>query len=185
MKIRHDALAASGVLITVALLALTPAMFENACTTHQITFRDISVYPEVGVEQDQVAIPNYYAPIGITSLAIIAIGLIVTWAGYIKGVRWTWFVMFVIVWLWAFAVFILPLVYPWRSTVSIAQTFAPSKCIRLLESAMHESGMARDFVEVLLIFLLMVLALVLPIKTFILGRAGGHASNADVVSKRS
>ena len=109
-------------------------------------------------------IPNYDAPMGIASLAIIAIGLVVTWAGYIKGVRWTWLVMFVIVWVWAFPVLMLPL-HPW--SLANMDVLAPA-----LASALKESGMARSAMGVVLAFLLMVLALVLPLKTFILGRGG-------------
>jgi hypothetical protein len=140
-------------------------MLEYARVTHQSRFRDISSDTEAGIPGDQVVIPNYDAPIGITSLAIIVIGLVVTWAGYIKGVRWTWFVMFVIVWLWAFPVLVLPLFYPWPGASSILQSLAPT-----LESAIREKGIARYVVKTSLIFLLMVVALVLPAKTSILGR---------------
>lgn len=165
MKIRRDAVAVSSVLFTLALLLLTPRMLDIARVTHQTRFRDISVDTEAATPQDQVVMPNFDAPLGITSLAIIVIGLVVTWAGYIKGVRWTWFVMLVIVWLWAFPVLVLPLFTPWPGMDWIAQTLAPT-----LESAIRETGIAREGVKVLLIFLLMVVALVLPVKTFILGR---------------
>ena len=116
--------------------------------------------PRIQVK-DQVTIINDYAFVGFASLTIIAIGLIVTWTGYIKGVRWTWFVMFVIVWVWAFPVLVLPLFYPWSrySWISITQLFANT-----FASAIHESGIARTVVKVALEFLLMVLALVLPVK---------------------
>ncbi len=159
-------------LFTVAFLMLTPGMMNCALVTHQSRFRDISNYPEAGIAQDQVVIPNYYAPIGIASLAAIAIGLLVTWAGYIKGVRWTWFVMFVIVWVWAFPVLILPFLRDWNPRGSIAYTLA---------DAVHKSGMARIFVRDVLAFLLMVVALALPLGTFILGRGDvpGTPGRAD------
>jgi hypothetical protein len=137
-------------------------MLDAARATYQSRFRDISSYPEAGIPEDRVVIPNYSAPIGITSLAIIAIGLVVTWAGYIKGVRWTWFVMFVIVWGWAFPVLLFPSL----------QHMAP---IKEWLPEVRESGPARDFVELVLIFLLMVFALVLSVKTFILGRRVGES----------
>ncbi len=178
MKIRRDALAISSILFTLALLVLTPIMMNVASVTHQSRFRDIAYYPDPAIPGDQVVIPNFFAPIGITSLAIIVIGLIVTWAGYFKAVRWTWFVMFVIVWLWAFPVLVLPLFHPWPGMDWIVQTLAPT-----LESAIRESGIAREGVKILLIFLLMVVALFLPVKTFILGRGigpggSGHANLA-------
>jgi hypothetical protein len=167
LRIRRDAVAVSSILFTVAFLMLTPAMINCARVTYQSRFQDIAFYPEPGIAPDQVVIPNHYAPLGITSLAIIAIGLIVTWAGYVKGVRWTWWVMFVIVWVWVFPVLMLPLLYPWHSGFSVART---------LTTAIRESGMARSFVELVLVFLGMVVALVLPLKTFILGRGRSSRS---------
>jgi len=165
LKIRRDALAVSSILFTFALLVLVPQMNIWAQALHQSRFRDIAYCPDPAIPADQVVIPNYDAPTGITSLAIIAVGLVVTWAGYIKGVRWTWFVMFVIVWVWAFPVLVLPLFYPWPGASSILQSLAPT-----LESAIREKGIARYVVKTSLIFLLMVVALALPAKTFILGR---------------
>jgi len=39
-------------------------------------------------------------------MALISIGLIVTWTGYVKAVRSAWFIMFIIVWFWAFPLFL-------------------------------------------------------------------------------
>jgi len=44
--------------------------------------------------------------LSIASLAVILIGLIVLWTGYIKRSRPAWFVMCVVVWFWAYPVFI-------------------------------------------------------------------------------
>jgi hypothetical protein len=175
LKIRRDALAISSVLFTFALLMQTPAMINWARTTHQSRFRDISDYPEAGIAQDQVVIPNYAAPTGITSLAIIAIGLVVTWAGYIKGARWTWFVMFVIVWVWVFPVWLLPLFVPWRGAALTTRSIAMA--IRNSLDAGPDGWIARAGLEVLLIFLLMLVALVLPIKRFIVGRGAGPGAS--------
>jgi len=43
--------------------------------------------------------------LSVACLAVILIGLIITWTGYIKRERWTWFVMFIVVWAWAFPAF--------------------------------------------------------------------------------
>ncbi len=172
MKIRHDAVAVSSILFTVAFLALTPAVVSSARGTHQSRFRDISTDTEAAIPGDQVVIPNHRAPLGIASLAIIAIGLVVTWAGYIKGVRWTWFVMFVIVWVWALPVLVVPNFRPWGGVALIS----PSAFASMIRDSLHAgpfSFIARAILEAVLIFLLMVLALVLPVRTFILGRRGG------------
>jgi hypothetical protein len=153
LKIRRDAVAVSSILFTLALLILTPAMWRAAANV-----RDSCIWGAVG---PFLWVPNCFALAGIASLAVIAIGLIVTWAGYIRGDRWTWLVMFVIVWVWAFPVLLVPFLLPWRGVETMAQSFA---------GAISESGTERSYGEVILAFLLMVLALALPVKTFILGR---------------
>jgi hypothetical protein len=160
LKIRRDAVAVSSVLFTLALLILTPAMWRAAANV-----RESCIWGAVG---PFLWVQNCFALAGVASLAVIVIGLIVTWAGYFKGVRWTWFVMFVIVWVWAFPVSLLPFLLPWRGVETMAQSFA---------GAISESGTERSYAEVVLAFLLMVLALALPIKTFILGRAGGAGTS--------
>ena len=166
MKIRHDALALSSILFAVALLMLVPTAFELANTTHQRRLRDISTVADGSAVGDQIAIPNFYAPLGFASLTIIAIGLVVTWTGYIKGSRWTYFVMFVIVSLWAFPVLMLPLL---RIGIPFWRTL---EWTRVIKEAFTMNGVARDVLEPFVAFLLMVLALVLPAKTFILGKHG-------------
>jgi hypothetical protein len=82
-------------------------------------------------------------------------------------------VMFVIVWVWAFPVFIIPYLKPWGGDATIAQSFA---------SSISGGGPARNFAEALLAFLLMLLALVLPLKTFILrqGVGGGTSGRTNL-----
>jgi len=167
LKIRHDALALSSLLFTVAFLMLVPTAFELASMTHQRRLRDVCPVADASAVGDQIAIPNYYAPLGFASLTIIAIGLVVTWTGYIKGARWTYSVMFVIVWLWAFPVIMLPLLHGliipfWRTL----------EWIRMVKEAITINGAARDILESFVASLLMVLALVLPVKTFVAGNRG-------------
>ena len=166
MKIRHDALALSSILFTVAFLMLVPTGFELANTTHQTRFRDIATGADASAVGDQIAIPNYYAPLGFASLTIIAIGLIVTWTGYIKGSRWTYSVIFVIVWLWAFPVIMLPLLH------GLIPTWRTLEWIRMVKEAISMNGAARSVLEAFVAFLLMVLALALPAKTFLVGNHG-------------
>jgi hypothetical protein len=162
LNICRDPVAVASMLFTFALLMLMPAMWRAAAN-----LRESSLWGYGSSTMDWP--PNCFAPAGITSLVVIVSGLIVTWAGYIKRVRWTWFVMFVVVWMWAFPVLTLPYLLPWRTVETMAQSFA---------SSISEGGLVRNFVEVLLIFLLMVLALVLPIKTFIFGRGVDQAAGS-------
>jgi hypothetical protein len=94
--------------------------------------------------------------LGVASLAIIFIALIVTWAGYAKCLRSAWFVMFVVVWGWAFPLLALPLFKN-----SLGLTFS-----ELLYGALHGFRYPLIWVKGILIFSLMVIALLLPIKSF-------------------
>ena len=160
MRLHRGLLTLSGVLFTAALLMLAPAMWKAAATVHH--------QGNLWGAGPQTRFQYGFAPAGFTSLAVIGVGLIVTWAAYVKGVRWTWFVLLVIVWVWAFPVLVLPYLRPWKGVPTVAQSFA---------SSISGGGVARNFIEVLTAFLLMLLALALPVKTFILGTRGGPAAS--------
>jgi hypothetical protein len=115
------------------------------------------MYPpaSLGLSGAWTAIARLTGERGVLSLTIILIGLIVIWAGYVKRTRWTWFVMFIIVFGWAFTELILPWLGAWVGT--------PSK---LFLAAVRGPGIARDVVEAILIFSLMVIALFLPTRSF-------------------
>jgi hypothetical protein len=154
--------AVSSVLFTIALLIPMPTMLGW-----------VSILKETIPESGYLWTTwNYFAAaFGFASLANIVTGLIVIWTGYIKGARWAWFVMSVIVWVWFFPVFVVPYL-PYLSQVQVAQW---------LRSAIRERGVTRDLLECFLSISLMVFALVLPVKTFFLGRTAVHASNAGAV----
>ena len=160
MRLRRGVLVLSGILFTAALLMLAPAMWMAAATVHH--------QGNIWGAGPQTRFQYGFAPAGFTSLAVIAVGLIVTWAAYIKGVRWAWFVMFVVVWGWAFPVLVLPYLRPWRAVPTVAQSFA---------SFITQGGPVRNLLEVLVAFALMLLALVLPMKTFLLDRGGGPGAS--------
>jgi hypothetical protein len=101
--------------------------------------------------------------LSVVCLAIILIGLIVIWTGYVKRARSAWFVMFVVAWIWAFPLLVLPL---FRGRVVL--TFS-----EWLYDAIYQPGSDRTWAELVLIFLLMVIALLLPIKSFFLVREIG------------
>lgn len=154
MKIRPDAVFISSVLYTIALLLPLPAMLENAATWREAMFT-------VG---EHNLVQNWRAPIGFASLSIIVIGLIVTWTGYIRGVRWTWPVLFIIAWGWAFPVLVLPI-------VQSVSTAGMTSLKELLSVALREPGPQRSFAMYyggfLLTLLLMTIALLLPIRTLV------------------
>ena len=88
--------------------------------------------------------------------AVILIGLIVVWTGYVKRSRSAWLVMFAIVWLWAFPIFVLPLltgVVRWQLELSLSEF------------------------EAALVFCLMVTGLVLPIRKFFSSKTGEESQH--------
>ncbi len=147
MRIPRDAGFYSSVLFTIAFACLVPSQFINAMAGHP------NKQLELGPAWGAVASLNHQ--LGIASLAIIFIGLIVTWTGYVNKIRWTWFVLFIIVWGWAFPLMIWPLF----GTLSVPVHE------RFLE-ALKRPGISRDLLEEILIFSLLLIALFLPIKSF-------------------
>jgi hypothetical protein len=153
MRIRTDSVFISSVLLTIALLGLIPAALWNA-----LAGRDKTVLANLDAGfRAELQTAGY---LGIACLAIILIGLIVIWTGYVRGSRSAWLVMFVVAWVWAFPLFVLPL---FKGTMVL--TFS-----EWLYSAIYQWGSPRIGAESVLIFLLMVIALLLPIKSFFLVR---------------
>ena len=146
MRIRADSVAVSSVLFTIALLCLIPAALRNA-----IAGRDKTILAKLDVGFQAEAQTASY--LGIACLTIILIGLIVIWTGYVNRGRSAWLVMFVVV-LWAFPFLVMPL---FSGTIALTEW---------LYSAIYEAGLPRSAAESVLIFLLMVIALLLPIRSF-------------------
>jgi len=140
LRIRHDTVFVSSLLFTVVFFSMAPTIVEMTLLTRY--------------RQEQ--------NLGFASLAIILIGLVVTWLGFVNRARWTWFAMFVIVWVWFFPCVILPyFIYP---------RAGPWTWAELASEAWKSPGVGRSAVEEFLIFSLMLIALVLPIKSFFGGR---------------
>jgi hypothetical protein len=155
MKIRRDTAFISTVLFTVALASLVPPLLKNAFVEH-----DKATFQKLDWALQLYSRTLEY--LSIASLAIVLVELIVVWAGYSKKVRWTWFVMFVIVWGWAFPVFVLPeVLYPLYRGAIVVPSF-----LQMIGVALHEPGFARNFVQLIVSFALMVIALALPMKSF-------------------
>lgn len=151
MRIRRDAAFISSILFTIALLCLLPISLRAA-----MTGRDKRALEALDAGYQAAA--QSMGDLGVASLVIISIGLIVTWTGYINKIRWTWLVMFIIVWGWAFPLLLLPLRYP-----------GPAGLAEWLSDALQQPGPHRATAESILIVLLMVIALILPAKSFLRG----------------
>jgi hypothetical protein len=145
MRVRPDSVFISSLLHTVALLYLIrPSLWNYFSLTHIL----LAPMDENGFRGEAQS---------VASLAIILVGLIVVWTGYAKRSRPAWFVMFVIVWFWAFPRFILSIT-PFLIRERSSFTFPELLC-----DATLGPGLARDVVELHLAFLLMVIGLALPI----------------------
>jgi len=171
MKIRGDPIFVSSVLFTIALVYFIRPALWNA-----LAGRDKAL-AQMDAGFRAVAQTSHY--LGVACLAIILIGLIVVWTEFIKRTRSAWLVMFVIVWLWAFPLFILPLVLPLLYG-RFELTFS-----ELLYNAISGPGLPRSVVELTLMFSVMVMALLLPIKRFLVIREGEksvHRPSASLVS---
>ncbi len=155
MKARLNAVYTSSILFTIALLCIWPVAWTKVLSAHSrflLDNPDVWFRESVRVEGD----------LGIASLTIIVVGLIVTWTAYLKASRWAWLVMFVIVWGWAFPLIAYPILGHRAITVS-----------EWVYGAIHQSGLLRAAAESVLVFALMVIALLLPIRSFFFPRKPG------------
>lgn len=162
MRFRHDVVFISCVLFTIALVWLVPSVWNQV----------LAGYCGIeGLHGMDRAYAHSVSDVGKLSLAFILIGLIVTWTGYLTKVRWTWFVMFILVSGLAIPLGILPFVVHPRLLAEAVSDL-------ILEVAGKKSvtiapwNLAWAFFETISIFLLMVIALFLPVKSFFSRWAG-------------
>jgi len=124
----------SCVLFTLALLMPMPNCVEAARANWNVSFQHE----------------------GFACLTISLVGLLVTWTGFRKRIRWAWWVMFVITWVGVFPTRVLPLFqHKWALT--------PKEWIY---SALFESGLPRFWAVSVVIFVLMLISLLLTAKSF-------------------
>ena len=109
--------------------------------------------------------------VGKLSLVLVIVGLIVTWTGYLNKVRWTWFVMFILVSALAIPLGILPFIVHPRLVVETVSDL-------ILEATGKKPATTPwnlwwwGLFEPILIFLPMVIAQFLPVKSFFSRRTG-------------
>ncbi len=131
---RVDRVVISSVLFTVALLIPVPTCVENA------------LYKDDLIRQAG----------GFALLSNILVGLLVVWTGFLKRRLSAWFVMFVIVWVGAFSILVLPL---------FQHTMGPT-LTEAIHDALEGPGPARATAEGILLFIVLLIALLLPIRSF-------------------
>jgi hypothetical protein len=151
MRSRVDSVFVSSVLFTLALVCLIPSFWATVITDHDRIWL-------VKLDDGYRLAAERMSDLGVASLAVVLIGLIVVWTGFIRRVRWAWVVMFIVVWVWAFPLLAMPLLGVPRS-LTIPEW---------IYTAIYYPGSARAYAEAVLLFLLMVIALLLPVKSFFL-----------------
>jgi hypothetical protein len=97
---------------------------------------------------------------GLGSLTIILVGLIVTWMGFARRVRWSWLVMFIIVGAWALPIFV------WPTLAHIVSGHVTGSFSEWMSDAWQRRGIPRIVILNALLVSMMVIALLLPIKSF-------------------
>ena len=157
-RLRFDSSLIASVLFSVALLFLVPWFWQDALpTVSQGAGEPVDIWRQTALQ--------YISYFGQAALVIILIGLVVTALDYFNNWRWAWFVQSLIA-CWVFILLIVPIAGPilrGRMVFSAAEWFY---------IAIHQSGTARNAAEFCLIWLLMVLALLLRLRSFVWPKTG-------------
>src|SRR5215467_6538647 len=158
MRVRPDSVFVSSILHTIALLFFVrPVLWYYGAASDPAVVARL----DAGFQGESYADHRF----GVACLAIIVIGLIVVWTGYARRFRAAWFVMFVIVWFWAFPVFILPPVEG-LARGEFVVTFPEFFYNAIAGSGMITTNMVRS----ILMFFVMVVGLALPMGRFFVAR---------------
>lgn len=157
MKIRLDSVLVSCVLHTIALLGLAQAALWNFSESMNALLAPIAA----GIPDMQT---RHY--LSICLFALVLIGLITTWIGYINMRRSAWLVMFVIAWV-CLPLFVLPC-FSLLLHRRLELTF-----FEFLYNAIDGWGFPRELFVSTLIFSAMLVGLLLPVKKFF----GTHGRN--------
>lgn len=170
LKVRCTSTLVSALLLSLCLSALIPAALRNILTWKQ-------PYLDMG---SGVRVENFLMPFGFFHLGIVIIGLIVLWTGYRRTERWAWFVMLVVLLCFFFPSSVLPVLlqiraqdYRWSMLLDLLRAspagglwhclaIAPACC----DYAVGVDCMAVLMLIGILNFVVMVVALLLPIKEF-------------------
>ena len=171
MKVRCSTTSISALVLSLCLATSIPAALRNVLTWKQIYFK----WPDC-----HLSLENFLMPFGFAYFGIVAIGLIVLWTGYRKRERWAWFVMLIILLCFSFPSAVLPVLlqiraqdYQWSLLLDLLRA-SPAEgwwhCLAI-RPACCEYTVSIGCVGVgmligLLTFLVMAVALLLPVKAF-------------------
>jgi hypothetical protein len=139
VRIRPNIFLVSSLLLTPAFLWLLPSIIKSC----------VSYGPET---MTQTA--------GLASLTVIIVALIVIWTWLVAGNQVAWVIIAVIVWVWAFPIMMLPLV-----THIVALSL--SDLSDSVASAWHGDHLSRIALVNTVLFLLMLVGLILPVRALL------------------
>jgi hypothetical protein len=168
MKVRCSSTFVSTLLLSLCLATFIPAALRNALT-----------WRELYLDGPDMKVQNYLMPFGCVYLGIVTIGLITLWTGYRKGERWAWLVMLIILLCFSFPSVVLPVLLQiraqnWQWSLLLDLFRAPQEgwrqCLAIkpscCEYAVGIQCVGFGILIGLLQFLVMSLALILPLKAF-------------------
>lgn len=147
MKSRLNSVLVSSGLLTICLLDLVPAHLRYAATWQERLIRVTENY----------ATFNFEASLAFASLALITIGIIVLWTGYRRRLRSAWVIMVVFVSVYYVPVYLVDITW---EAIRVGWPYWP----KLLRGAMDGESIAQHVIRNLGIFVLMLIALFLPIR---------------------
>jgi hypothetical protein len=108
---------------------------------------------------------------GWCCIATVLIGIVIAWTGYARRKRSAWLMMAIIVFGWALPCFILPLRYA-----------AVSESNELLKGVRY-AGLTPPPAQTIAVFLLMVVALMVPVTSFFGSRADAPGSTTEIANE--
>ncbi len=137
MRIRPNIFLVSSVLLTLGLFWLLPSTIENVRCTDSMS-----------------------RTYGFAALAITIVGLIVVWTGLAAGNRVSWVIMAVIVWVWALPIMTWPVLRHGRR-------WTLGELREWVVVTWREDTFARTEFISTVVFLLMLVGLILPVKALL------------------
>lgn len=158
MRISWSTTLISALILTVCLIAFIPVGVKFA-----LTWRE--PYIQGGMLREQ----NYFTILGFSSLGFVTIGLITLWTGYRKKEPWAWLIMLIIVLCFVFPGNVLPpLLIGLQDGTGVQWSY-------WFEIKWWGDPLGMRFGLGVLNFVVMLIALCLPIKTFWFGRVKSRA----------
>jgi hypothetical protein len=180
MRRRVDLVIFSCILLTLGLALLVPVpwFWAREIASHLMT-KDSDCYYTC-----EKSLYFFTGALGVSSLVMILIGLLITWAGYARRMKLAWFVMFIIVFFWFFPYFAR---YVHLCSTSMDQYFLQSmngnRALALIDGTILgviDGDPAAENLSIYTVaFALMLLGLALPFRQFFLLRKPPGHENAE------